>query len=183
MKVKIIECPDCGKKNVAKAAVCIQCGNVLNEKTYQKRFKQPSNSSVDNKLIFTVLAVLTIAAIMFYPDDESRNEALSKHIAQRNKDFEARKELSQSPLTDREKKIQKQFSSWSGEHRELAKRIKLNLPSPDSYEHKKTVMRDLNNHILVTTTFTATNVFGARIQHVANAVISVEGDIKEFSID
>ncbi|EWH09844.1 phage protein [Catenovulum agarivorans DS-2] len=96
MAVKVIECPECGKKNVAKAAECIKCGTVLNENTYQNRFKRnKQGNGVFAKLILgvCVLAVSVMAGFI-------SNKIFSSNISFFSGEYQPLAEIVQMYLKD-----------------------------------------------------------------------------------
>ncbi|EJW5365988.1 hypothetical protein OCG28_001922 [Salmonella enterica] len=74
-----------------------------------------------------------------------------------------------------------QFSGWDGSYRPLEKAIKESMNDEDSYKHIKTtyrvIMKD-NPHAIVSTTFSGTNAYAARVKQT----ISADVDIKSGQI-
>lgn len=89
-----------------------------------------------------------------------------------------------SPKTDpnsREGKIEQQFSTWDGAHRNLEKFIKANMKDPNSYEHVETRYSDNGDHLIVVTTYRGTNSFGGVVTSSMKAKVSVStGQVLEI---
>ncbi|MFZ3172087.1 MAG: hypothetical protein WA118_08915 [Carboxydocellales bacterium] len=81
---------------------------------------------------------------------------------------------------ERKNMIEKQFSAWDGSHITLSKYIKESMNDPDSYEHIKTVYRDMNDYLMVTTTFRGANAFGGVVKNSVTAKVALNGDIIEI---
>lgn len=74
-----------------------------------------------------------------------------------------------------------QFSGWDGSYRPLEKSIKESMNDEDSYKHIKTTYRVLMKgtpHAIVSTTFSGTNAYAARVKQT----ISADVDIKSGQI-
>jgi len=80
----------------------------------------------------------------------------------------------------REEKIELAFNPLSGAHRELQRAIKKSLKDPKSYEHVSTGYIDLSDHLLVKTTYRATNSFGGVVTNTVAAKTSLNGKIIEI---
>lgn len=94
-------------------------------------------------------------------------------------DYAVVRKLTQKELNQarRQELIRKQFSSWDGSHYNLTELIKKSMNDPDSYEHVKTVYRDLGSKIIVTTTFRGNNAFGAKILNTVVAEVDEHGNV------
>lgn len=77
----------------------------------------------------------------------------------------------------RREMIERQFSAWSGSHRNLEKVIKKGMHNPGSYEHVKTTYRDMGDHLIVETTFRGTNKFGGVVKNSVTATVGLDGKI------
>jgi len=84
------------------------------------------------------------------------------------------------PLT-KEEKIQQQFSSWDGSHRNVTDAIKRSMNDPDSYEHVETVYWILDDKIVVKTTFRGNNAFGAKVLNTIRSEVSLSGDVLKMT--
>lgn len=93
---------------------------------------------------------------------------------------EAAKQKKEKEAQERKGMIEKQFSAWDGSHINLTKYIQESMNDPDSYEHVKTVYRDMNDYLIVTTTFRGTNAFGGVVKNSVTAKIALNGDIIEI---
>lgn len=84
---------------------------------------------------------------------------------------------------ERQEKIESQFSTWDGSHRKLTQYIKNYMHDPKSYEHVKTVYRDMGDYLIVETTFRGKNRFGAFVLNTAMANITLDGQILAVEFD
>lgn len=82
--------------------------------------------------------------------------------------------------TDREILIEKQFSAWDGSHPQLESMIKEAMNDPDSYEHVETVYWDLQDHLVIRTTYSGKNAFGGRVKNWVKAKVDFEGNVLEI---
>jgi len=85
-----------------------------------------------------------------------------------------------TPKTERQIQVDSQFSLWDGSHIELTKLIKKGLNDPDSYEHVETVYWDMNDHVIVRTTYSGKNAFGGRVKNWVKAKVDDNGNIVEI---
>ncbi|GHB44533.1 hypothetical protein [Mongoliitalea lutea] len=85
-----------------------------------------------------------------------------------------------TPKTERQKEVEKQFSSWDGSHRGLTKKIKESMNDPDSYEHVETRFRDDGDYIFVITKFRGTNAFGGKVTNTVSAKVDFKGNVIEI---
>lgn len=145
----MIKCKECGQGVSTKATSCPHCGIKL-------------SSSRERKLInFFIILMLSLYVI-------------SKCTADKNK------EPTQSPKTPaelRNEEIAKCFSSWDGSHRNLEKIIKASMNDPQSYEHEETTYWDLNDHLIVRTTFRGKNAFGGTVKNWVRAKMTISCDL------
>ena len=54
------------------------------------------------------------------------------------------------------------------------------MHEPDSYNHISTPVFDLDDHLIVNTTYTGKNAFGARVKNYVKAKISLTGEVLEI---
>jgi len=80
---------------------------------------------------------------------------------------------------ERKKKLGLQFSVWDGSHRTLEKLIKATMNDPRSYEHVETVYWDMEEHLIVRTTFRGKNIYGGVVPNWVKAKIDLDGNIIE----
>lgn len=69
------------------------------------------------------------------------------------------------------------FSGWNGSYRPLEKIIKNSMNDEDSYKHVRTTYRVLlkgKPHAIVSTTFSGTNAYSARVKQTVSADVDVE---------
>lgn len=107
-----------------------------------------------------------------HPDNEKYKEKFNfyqgKIVAKRQKARAA---------AERKKKIEGQFSSWDGSHRNLAQTIKQGMNDPKSYEHVETVYWDRGDHLVVRTTFRGKNAFGGVVVNSVKAKVDLNGNV------
>lgn len=82
--------------------------------------------------------------------------------------------------TERQILIEKQFSAWDGSHPELERMIKDAMNDPDSYEHIETVYWDLQDHLVIRTTYSGKNAFGGRVKNWVKAKVDFYGNVLEI---
>ena len=80
----------------------------------------------------------------------------------------------------RDKLIDRQFTVWSGSHRNLESLIENNLKDPDSYEHIETSYFDIGDYLIVQTRYRARNGFGGMTMGFVKAKVSLNGRILEI---
>ena len=80
----------------------------------------------------------------------------------------------------REERIELQFSSWDGSHRNLTKIIKIAMNDPDSYKHDKTVYWDQGDHLVVLTNYRGRNGFGGMVRGYVKAKVDMDGNVLEI---
>lgn len=88
------------------------------------------------------------------------------------------------PLTaeqKHQKQLEAQFSSLTGEHRNLAYVLQKSMNDPDSYEHVKTNYWDMQDSIVLKTTIRGKNGFGAKVVKTYRAVSDMEGNIRNIT--
>jgi hypothetical protein len=91
------------------------------------------------------------------PEDESIDESI--------------KEL------ERESLIKRQFSGWDGSHIKLAIAVKKRLRDPSSYEHISTKYVDKGTHLIIITSYRATNGFGGKTIGSTTAEVGMDGEV------
>jgi len=102
-------------------------------------------------------------------------------IKREREQFEAKKlEWEQQDSAERKTKIEAQFSSWDGSHRNLERFIKQSMNDPDSYKHVETVYSDMGSHLVVRTTFRGKNPFGGMVLNYIDAKVDLDGNILEI---
>jgi len=84
-----------------------------------------------------------------------------------------------TPKTERQIKVESQFSSWDGSHRGLTELIKKSMNDPSSYEHIETRFRDNGDHIFVITKFRGANAFGGKVINTVSAKVDFSGNVIE----
>ncbi|CAM3783707.1 zinc ribbon domain-containing protein [Xenorhabdus thuongxuanensis] len=76
------------------------------------------------------------------------------------------------------------FSSWDGSYRPLTKLIKENMHDESTYKHIETTYRrvlNANPYAIVTTIFSGTNLYGARVKQSLTAKVDIKtGEIIEL---
>ncbi|MDR6924805.1 hypothetical protein [Pseudomonas sp. BE134] len=79
-----------------------------------------------------------------------------------------------------QKKIEDQFSSWDGAHRQFERLIKKNMNDPSSYDHIETRYTDKGSYIRVYCKFRGKNGFGGTVIQTEVADYSINGDFIKF---
>lgn len=128
----------------------------------------PAAEYQKNKDLYQKLAKL-------YPENEKYKE---KYVFYTNK-LTAEQAVAKA-RTERQEKIERQFSGWSGANRPLEKIIKTSMNDPDSYDHVKTVYWDKKDYLIVKTTFRGKNAFGGLVLNSVKAKISIGGNVLEI---
>ena len=85
-----------------------------------------------------------------------------------------------TPKTERQIQVEKQFSTWDGSHDGLTKVIKEAMNDPDSYEHVETIFWDMNEYLVVRTTYRGKNVFGGVVKNYVKAKVDFNGNVLEI---
>lgn len=85
-----------------------------------------------------------------------------------------------TPKTERQIKVESQFSSWDGSHPGLERLIKDNMNDPDSYEHIETRILDKGSYIFVITKFRGANAFGGKVVNTISAKVDFNGNVLEI---
>jgi|GEM_PF-2323556 len=185
----LFKCPECKKKISDKAQNCPKCGCAITDEIRAKMKKRGAGC-------FSVLLLLAFSFLMafiFYEEPKNRKpsdskpppakeeekplslkkaapiktEAITKEDIKRHKESLRKKELAHLFLS-------------SGEVIPLKRHIQDNLHNPKSYEHIETTYEDKKSHLIVQTTFRATNAFGAIVKNRVTAKVSVGGVILEI---
>jgi hypothetical protein len=100
-------------------------------------------------------------------------------IAFGSDDEESKTNADGTPKTERQIKVESQFSSWDGSHRGLTDLIKKSMNDPDSYEHIETRFRDDGDNIYVITKFRGANAFGGKVINTVTARVDFSGNVIE----
>ena len=74
-------------------------------------------------------------------------------------------------------KVERQFSSWDGSHRVLARSVKNDLKDPDSYRHISTTYDRFDDHIEVYMTYMARNSLGGMVEKQVKGSFDLDGKI------
>lgn len=114
--------------------------------------------------LLSALAVCFFLFIAFGSDDED---------SKTNADGTAK--------TERQIKVESQFSSWDGSHRGLTDLIKKSMNDPDSYEHIETRFKDNADHIFVIAKFRGANAFGGKVINTVSAKVDFSGNVIEIT--
>jgi hypothetical protein len=77
---------------------------------------------------------------------------------------------------ERRKKIESQFSSWDGSHRNFERLIKQAMNDPSSYDHVDTRYVDRGKYIRVYCTFRGKNAFGGLVKNTKVADFDIDGN-------
>lgn len=82
----------------------------------------------------------------------------------------------------RQERIDSQFSSWDGSHKNLTTLIKENMHNPDSFQHVKTYRYDKSEYekgdiLHIRTVYRGTNAFNAIVTNSIEADVDYDGNI------
>lgn len=112
---------------------------------------------------------------------DSRPEYIAELEAMKKKqEEEAERKKQEAEAEERKKKIEEQFSAWDGSHIKLSRLIKNSMNDPDSYEHVETKYWDMNDHLIVNSTFRGKNAFGGVVKNTVKAKVSLDGESVEI---
>lgn len=79
--------------------------------------------------------------------------------------------------SERQNKINSQFSGYDGSHSTLKRVVKENMKDPSSFDHIKTNYEDNGSYILVQMSYRGKNSFGAKVIQTTTAKIDLDGNI------
>jgi hypothetical protein len=111
------------------------------------------------------------------PANKSYQQKLDRFIKARDASAakEAAAQAAATAKAERQKKIEAQFSGWSGAHYNFERMIKDAMNDPGSYEHVETKYIDKGSYIRVFCTFRGKNGFGGTVKNTKVADFSVNG--------
>lgn len=115
------------------------------------------------KLTKHLLSILTVCFFIF--------------IAFGSDDEESNTNADGTPKTERQIKVESQFSAWDGSHRGLTNLIEKSMNDPDSYEHIETRFKDNGDHIYIITKFRGANAFGGKVVNTVTAKVDFSGNV------
>jgi len=108
---------------------------------------------------------------------DSRSDYIAEAEALKmKKEEEAEKKKQEVEAEEIKKEIEKQFSAWDGSHIKLSRLIKESMNDPDSYEHVETKYGNMDDHLVVITTFRGKNAFGGVVKNTVKASVSLDGE-------
>lgn len=197
---KLKKCKECGADVSKKADKCPHCGAPLKRKplgcgalivvivlaviftnsmqdspsrTAEKDKPLPTKEVDKKQLEEKLLAELKGIPVSDFEQNLERYKKLVKMFPT-NTSYQGKVQFYQK-AADRHEQIQRQFSPWDGSHKGLERYIKKNLKNPDSYDHVQTVYGDKGDHLIIETTYRATNSFNAVVTEKAYAKVNVDG--------
>jgi hypothetical protein len=142
------------------------------------------NLLIDNKLLTEFLVNKKLNELFIKELQNDGNARKDYVIEAEQKRKEAEKEnqekADEEERLKRESTLESQFSAWDGSHRNLSRMIKDSMNDPKSYDHVETRYFDMEDHLVVITTFRGSNAFGALIKNTVKAKVSLEGDVLEI---
>jgi len=77
----------------------------------------------------------------------------------------------------RKAKIERQFSSWDGSHRNVVAAVKKAMNDPKSFEHVETGYIDKGEYLFVKMVFRGKNAFGALVKNTVYAEVDLDGNV------
>lgn len=204
--MSLSKCKECGAKVSTKAAACPECGSPVKKKTSRLTrlvvafiglavvgsiMTPPSNDRPAAPVALTLeqkqaREAELVAELKLLPASEiTENLTAYQELVGLNPDsakYPKKVAYYQGRLA-RYKKIQGQFSSWSGAHHLIERHVKKNLKDPDSYEHIKTRYGDNGDHIVVVMQYRAKNGFGGFAIGTAKGRCTIDGECTMLSND
>ncbi len=130
--------------------------------------------ATDYDQAFTIYAQL----VSLEPTNKLYKQKLDRFVKAR--DEKAAKEAAALAASvakaERQKKIEAQFSGYSGVHYQFERMIKAAMNDPDSYDHVETKYIDKGSYIRVFLTFRGKNGFGGLVKNTKVADFSIRGD-------
>ena len=139
----------------------------------------PEENHKRNRDLYVELAKLT-------PGNAEVTQKLSYHQKEYNQEIQKERRAAEETARDmanraeQKKKIEAQFSSWDGSHRNLEKEVKSRMHNPASYKHVSTSFINVGTHLIVNTTFRGTNAFGGIVTNSMRAKVDFDGNIIEM---
>jgi hypothetical protein len=119
--------------------------------------------------------------IKLQENSDQRSVYIAEIKEQKKKEQEeAEKKKQEAEAKERTEMIEKQFSAWDGSHIKLSRLVKDSMNDPDSYDHAETKYWDMDDHIVVLTTFRGKNAFGGTVKNSVKAKISLDGESIEI---
>ena len=85
--------------------------------------------------------------------------------------------VAQTPEQARAQVIDQLFSDKNGSNAHLTNIVLVGLHDPDSYEHKRTTYMDMGDHLIVSTNYTANNMFGKKVSGFTTARLGLDGKV------
>lgn len=133
-----------------------------------------SVGATDYDQAFTIYAQL----VSLEPTNKLYKQKLDRFVKARDEKAakEAEALAASQAKAERKKKIEAQFSGWSGAHYAFERLIKQAMNDPDSYDHVETRYIDKGSFIRVVCTFRGKNAFGGMVKNTKVADFSIAGD-------
>jgi len=132
---------------------------------------EPKKMKTWVKVVIWVVAGLVALAIFAPPSEEDKAKTAPS--------------VAVDPVADsiaqRAAMIKKGFSAWDGSHIELTALIKNAMNDPRSYEHAETRYWDMQDHLVVKTTFRGANGFGGVVLTHVTAKCTLDGHVIEVT--
>jgi hypothetical protein len=130
--------------------------------------------ATDYDQAFTIYAQL----VALEPTNKSYQQKLDRFVKARDEKAakEAEALAAAKAKAERQKKIEAQFSGYSGVHYNFERILKEAMNDPDSYDHVETKYIDKGSFIRVFLTFRGKNGFGGMVKNTKVADFSIGGD-------
>lgn len=151
--------------NIAKTEIAKKRKAESTEVLLDKVKATPASDLKQNKDIYQQL-------LNMYPDNETYRKKFTYFSEKLDEEEQARR-----AAKARRDGIVNQFSVWDGSHRMLEYVIENSMNDPDSYEHVKTVYKDMGDYLIVTTRYRGKNAFGVLVVGTTKAKVSLKGEI------
>jgi hypothetical protein len=132
-----------------------------------------SVGATDYDQAFTIYSQL----VALEPTNKSYKQKLDRFVKARDEKIakEAAALTASLAKAERQKKIETQFSGWSGAHYAFERLIKEAMNDPDSYDHVETRYIDKGTYIRVFCTFRGKNAFGGMVKNTKVADFTIDG--------
>jgi len=144
----MMKCRECGSAVSTEAPSCPSCG------VPRRMKKKRKGSSASDAIALLVLIPGTIWLVSECQDPGT---------------------VAQGPA--RQESLDRAFSAWDGEHREVARAIQERMNDPTSYEHVETNVYDAGDVLVLTTKVRGTNAFGAVVTETYRDELEPDGSL------
>lgn len=199
--MEMIDCPKCGKLQIAENKECVQCGIIFSKIKLPGPAPDPLPVEIKKTVKREKKKVKIICKKCGYESTDwacpkcfTINKSIPLFIylliasiigggyafLKPEESPEKSTVIKTTHIETKKDKIEKYFDGWDGSHIELTKIIKASMNDPDSYKHVETKYGDKGDYIIVSTTFRGKNAFGGVITNWIMAKCSLDGKVQEI---